>query len=87
MLAFNIQKTLNHIYRYIYEVKKSMDIKKIFEVIFGLVVLPILATFVYIAVGNSTLARVPGMTIILPLIVLAVGFGMVYDGIKSSLKK
>lgn len=62
-----------------------MDIKTLFQIIIGLVLLPILATFVYLAVGNSTLAKVPGMTILLPLIVLGVGFGLVYSAIKSGL--
>jgi hypothetical protein len=62
-----------------------MDIKSLFEIIIGLVLLPILATFVYLAVANSTLARVPGMTILLPLVVLGVGFGLVYNGIKSGM--
>jgi hypothetical protein len=63
-----------------------MDLKSLFEIIIGLVLLPILATFVYLAVNNSTLAQVPGITIILPLIVLAIGFGMVYQGIKGAMK-
>lgn len=64
-----------------------MDMKQIFEVIFGLVVLPVVAVFVGLATANSSISSIPGMVILLPLIPLAIGFGMVYDALRSSIKK
>lgn len=64
-----------------------MDMKQIFEVIFGLVVLPVVAVFVALATANSSVSAIPGMTVLLPLIPLAIGFGMVYDALKGSVKK
>jgi len=64
--------------------KLGMDIiMNVLEIAIGLVILPVLAVFVATAIANTSVAAIPGMTILLPLIPLAVGFGLVIKGVSG----
>jgi len=62
-------------------------INDVIEILLGLAIFPVIAVFIYTATANSSVAQIPGMVIILPLIGLAIGFGLVYKGISGFMKK
>jgi len=68
-------------------VKKKMNlgnvIEPIVEILIGLALFPILSAFLYIAISDPNVTQLTGMTMILPLIGYAVGFGLVIKGYKG----
>jgi len=62
---------------------KEGMVDKFIEVILGLVLLPIGAGFVVIASADPNVSSITGMTALLGIVVIAMGFGIVIKGIKS----
>lgn len=58
-------------------------VDKFIEVILGLVLLPVGASFVVIAQQDTNVSNITGMTALLGIIVIAMGFGLVIKGVKS----
>lgn len=63
--------------------KYSGMVDKFLEVILGLVLLPIGAGFVVIAQADPNISAITGMTALLGIVVIAMGFGLVIKGVNS----
>ena len=57
------------------------------EILLGLALFPVVAGFIVAATSDANVATITGMTIIIPLVGIAFGFGLIYKGIKGLDKK
>jgi prepilin-type N-terminal cleavage/methylation domain-containing protein len=57
------------------------------EIILALAIAGVFSSFIYIAIADTNVAKIPGATIVLPLVGLAFIFGLVYKAFTMFFKK
>ena len=60
-----------------------MEIKLLLEFLFGIALLPVAGGFVAFALADPNISGLMGMTLILPLAMIALAFVVIYDVVKQ----
>lgn len=63
---------------------KGAGLKPILEILMGLAVLPVVGAFIATAIADPNISNIPGAVIVIPLIGIAIAFGLIYKGIKDA---